>query len=47
MMPKDRGRLPGNKKEEQDTLTKVVFLAPLLNLIIRALELILKILRII
>jgi hypothetical protein len=42
-----KDRLPGNKKEEQDALTKVVGLAPLLNLIVRVLELTLKILRII
>jgi hypothetical protein len=45
-MPKGRDRLPG-KKEEQDRLAKVVFLAPLLNLIIRVLELVLKMLRVI
>jgi hypothetical protein len=42
-MPKGRERLPG-KKEEQDRLTKVASLAPLPNLIIRVLELVLKIL---
>jgi hypothetical protein len=45
-MSKDRESLPENE-EEQDALTTMVSLAPLFNLIIRALELILKILRII
>ena len=46
-MIKGRDRLPGNKKEEQDHISKAISLVPLLNLIIRGLELILKILRII
>ena len=45
-MPKGNGRFPG-KKEERDLLTKVRYLAPLLNLVIRVFELLLKILRII
>jgi hypothetical protein len=45
----DNDRLPdkSDKKEEQGTLTKVVNLAPLFELVIRVLELTLKILRII
>jgi hypothetical protein len=47
-MPDGKDRLPESKKEEQDqTLTKVMRLAPLLDLIIRLLELALKIFRII
>jgi hypothetical protein len=50
-MPEDntdgRDRLPESKKEEQDHLSKVANLAPLLDLVIRILELLLKILRII
>jgi hypothetical protein len=46
-MSKDRESLPENKREEQDTLTRVVHLAPLFELVIRVLELLLKILRII
>ena len=45
-MPKDIRLLP-DKKEEQGPLSKMVYLAPLLNLILRVLELTLKILRII
>ena len=45
-MPNGKDRLP-DKKEERDLLTKVRHLAPLLNLVIRVLELILKIFRII
>jgi hypothetical protein len=45
-MSKDEDRLP-DKEEEQDRLTKVVSLAPLFELVIRILELVLKILRII
>ena len=45
-MSRDRDSLPG-KKEEQGPLAKVMNLAPLLDLIIRILELILKVLRII
>jgi hypothetical protein len=49
-MPDDntvgKDRLP-DKKEEQDHLSKVMRLAPLLNLAIRILELMLKIFRII
>jgi hypothetical protein len=41
-MPNDRDRLPDNK-EEQDTVARVVFLAPLLALILQFLELMLKI----
>jgi hypothetical protein len=49
-MPKDeegKERLPESKKEEQDLLAKVLRLAPLLGLVIRFLELLLKTLRII
>jgi hypothetical protein len=45
-MSKDEDRLPG-KKEEQGPLAKVIDLAPLFELVIRILELVLKILRII
>ena len=45
-MPKGKKLLP-DKKEERDLLTQVRILAPLFDLIIRILELILKILRII
>jgi hypothetical protein len=38
---------PRNKKEEQDTLAKVISHAPLFNLIIRLLELLLKVFQII
>jgi hypothetical protein len=46
-MPKGADRRPGNKKEEQDTLAKVIYLAPLFALILQILELILKILGVI
>lgn len=47
-MPDGRDHLPGNKKEEQGgPLTKVLSLVPLLDLVIRVLELALKILGII
>jgi hypothetical protein len=46
-MPNGRDSLPGNKKEEQDTLTKAVFLAPLFSLALRLLELLLRVLRVI
>jgi hypothetical protein len=46
-MSKDKNRLPDNKKEEQDRLSKVTSLAPLFELVIRILEMVLKILRII
>jgi hypothetical protein len=42
-MSKDTDRRPDNKKEEQDTLTKVISLAPLFALILQILELLLKI----
>ena len=45
-MPRGKNLLP-DEKEERDLLTRVRYLAPLLNLILRILELILKILRII
>jgi hypothetical protein len=45
-MPKGKKLLP-DKKEERDLLAKVRYLAPLFDLAIRILELILKILRII
>jgi hypothetical protein len=41
-MPDGRERLPENKKEEQDRLTKVVSLAPLFALALQFLELILR-----
>jgi hypothetical protein len=41
-MPKGRHSFP-DKKEEQDRLSKVIALAPLFTLILRILELILKI----
>jgi hypothetical protein len=47
LMSKDKDRLPDNKKEEQGPLSRVIALAPLFDLIIRVLELALKILRII
>ena len=47
-MSKDGNGLPGNKKEEQDTtLSKVVYLAPLFAVILQALELILRLLGVI
>ena len=46
-MPKGADRRPGNKEEEQDTLTKVIYLAPLITLILQFLELLLKILGVI
>jgi hypothetical protein len=47
-MPKGKERRPGNKEEEQDTtLDKVVNLAPLFALILRLLEIILKLLGVI
>ena len=45
-MPNDNDRLP-DKKEERDPLSKLVFLAPLLRLILQCLELIRKILNVI
>jgi hypothetical protein len=46
-MLKDVDRRPGNKKEEQDTLHKVIYLAPLFALILQILELLLKVLGVI
>jgi hypothetical protein len=46
-MPNGGNGLPGNKKEEQDHLAKVVNLAPLFAVILQFLELILKILGVI
>jgi hypothetical protein len=47
-MPKGKKRLPKSKKEEQGPmLTKLKDLAPLLQLILQTLELILKFLRMI
>ena len=46
-MPDGRDRLPESKKEEQGQLAMVINLAPPLDLVIRILELILKILHII
>jgi hypothetical protein len=45
-MPNGRDRLPDNK-EEQDTLARVVFLAPLLTVVLQVLELLLKLLGVI
>jgi hypothetical protein len=41
-MPDGKDRLPESKKEEQDPLAQVIRLAPLLNLILQLLEIILK-----
>jgi hypothetical protein len=46
-MSKDGNGLPGNKKEEQDRLAKVVSLAPLFAVILQFLELVLKLLGVI
>jgi hypothetical protein len=49
-MPADKAgkeRLPESKKEEQDTLSRVIYLAPLLTLVLQLLELVLKILGVI
>ena len=46
-MSKDRNGLPGNKKEEQGQLTKLVYLAPLFAVILQFLEFLLKILGVI
>ncbi|MDR1516038.1 MAG: hypothetical protein LBS45_10095 [Synergistaceae bacterium] len=47
-MSRDKDHLPNNKKAAQETrLTKVVFLAPLLSVILQFLELILKLLGVI
>jgi hypothetical protein len=46
-MPDGRERLPESKTEERGPLAKVIDLAPLFNLIVRVLELLLKIFRII
>ncbi len=43
-MPDGNDHLPGNKKEEQGLLSKVLILVPLLALILQLLELTLKIL---
>jgi hypothetical protein len=45
-MPDGKDRLP-SKKEEQDLLTKVMRLAPLFELALRILELLLKVLGVI
>ena len=45
-MPRGKKLLP-DKKEERDLLSKVRYLAPLFELILRVIELLLKILRII
>jgi hypothetical protein len=47
LMSDDRERLSDNTEEQDSTLTKVAGLAPLFELAIRVLELLLKILRII
>jgi hypothetical protein len=46
-MPDGKDRLPDKKEEQDSLLTKVVSLAPLLDLVIRVFELLLRILRII
>lgn len=46
-MPKGEDNLRGNKKEEQDSLARVIYLAPLLNLVLRLLEIILKLIGVI
>jgi hypothetical protein len=47
-MSRDKDHLPDNKRAEQENpLTKVVFLAPLLAVVFQFLELILKLLGII
>jgi hypothetical protein len=46
-MSKGKEHLPGKKEEQDRILSKAISLAPLFNLIIRVLELIFKILRII
>jgi hypothetical protein len=46
-MPTGKDNLPGSKTEEQGHLSRVLSLAPLFELVIRVLELVLKILRII
>jgi hypothetical protein len=46
-MSKDRNGLPGNKKEEQGPLAKVVSLAPLFAAILQLLELLLRLLGVI
>jgi hypothetical protein len=46
-LPKGRKRLPDKKEEQGSILSRLNDLAPLLNLIIRILELILKIFRVI
>jgi hypothetical protein len=46
-MPNGGNGLPGNKKEEQGTLSKVVTLALLFAVVLQFLELILKILGVI
>ena len=42
-MPKGRERLPDKKEEQGPILSKMVYLAPLLSLILQILELLLKI----
>ena len=46
-MPDGKDRLPEQKPEERDLLSKVLALAPLLSLILQLLELLLKILGVI
>jgi hypothetical protein len=46
-MSKDRESLPENKREEQGTLAKVIYLAPLFELALHLLELMLKLLGVI
>ena len=43
-MPKGEDNLRGNKKEERSLLARVVYFAPLLSLVIRAIEFVLKLL---
>ena len=46
-MSEDRDNLSGNEKEERGPISKVKSLVPLFDLILRVLELVLKVLRII
>jgi hypothetical protein len=46
-MSEDGSRLSSDKKEERGPLAKVIDLAPLFDLVLRALELLLKVLRVI
>jgi hypothetical protein len=46
-LSEDKSSLSSDKKEEQGPLAKVLDLAPLIALILQALELVLKVLRVI